>query len=183
MKFEPINLSDSVVVDGKDLTCFSISNCCIALKRRMKLRQHGLVLATFTIALTGCRGPAHRDQLVALVTNPTHTYRASVVLREYEEEGHPANSPITYVLLDQDTNSVSPDLSKDFPDSQVVMKPAQCGPLSLQWTGENDLKVICEKCGMALSAAGPYATGMGKVRIDYEGFPNVSSWETAPTNR
>ncbi len=132
------------------------------------------------ICLCACKGSERQDALLASVPNPSHTMRASIIQRQYYVDGKFDTSPTTYVLLDKDTGQPEYGNGEDFKESQIVMKPSQCGPLSLQWTGENTLKITCEKCGLAMSALGEHARGIGRVRIDYEGFPSMSSWETAP---
>jgi len=46
--------------------------------------------------------------------------------------------------------------------------------LTVHWTDDNALRIICEKCGLALSALGPHARSMGAVRVDYDDFPEMS---------
>jgi hypothetical protein len=84
------------------------------------------------------------------------------------------------VLLDADRGKADYQNGEDFPDSQVVMKPSRCGPLSVDWVDESTLKVTCEQCGLALSAVGGHVSGMGQTRIVYAGFPDTSSWEAPP---
>jgi hypothetical protein len=103
-----------------------------------------------------------------------------VILRQYYVDGKFDTSPTTYVLLDRDTGKPEFIKGVDFKDSQVVIKPSQCGPLRVEWVDDRTLQVICEKCGIALSAVGEHPSGVGAVRILYEGFPEMSSWETAP---
>lgn len=130
--------------------------------------------------LCGCHSNTHVDTLVQSTSNPSHTYRASVIVRQYYVDTKFDTSPTTYVLLDPYT--VKPDYGNgaDFKDSEIVMKPTQCGPLGLEWTDDSTLKVTCQKCGISLAAVGEHPTGMGPVRVEYEGFPETSSWETAP---
>jgi hypothetical protein len=132
------------------------------------------------ICLIGCKGSERQDTVIASAANPSHTLRATVILRQYYVDGKFDTSPTTYVLLDQDTGKPEFGNGQEFKPSQVVMQPSQCGPLSVDWPEENVLRITCEKCGLALSALGPHASGLGRVRIDYEGFPTLSSWETAP---
>jgi hypothetical protein len=138
------------------------------------------VLVPLSLCLWGCRGNQRQDTVIASVANPGHTYRATILLREYFVDGHLDNSPTTYVLLDRDAGQVEYDAGQDFKDSQVVMKPAQCGPLSLSWEDDSTLKITCEKCGIALSAIGEHARGVGAIQVQYAGFPDMSSWESAP---
>ena len=139
-----------------------------------------LPLLGVPVFFCGCRGNDRQDTVLSSAANPSHTYRATVILRQYFVDGKIDNSPTTYVLLDQDTGK--PDYSNgvDFKESQIVMQPSQCGPLSVQWNDDQTLKVICDKCGIALSAVGQHASGVGRIRIQYEGFPERSSWETGP---
>ena len=134
------------------------------------------------LALGGCRGSDWHDTLVASAANPSHTYRATILLRQYFVDGKVDTSPTTYVLLDKD--SARPDYSsrREFKDSQVVMKPSQCGALDIRWADDHLLKVVCEKCGIALSEVGKHANGIGPIRIEYEGFPVLSSWESGPSS-
>jgi hypothetical protein len=135
-------------------------------------------LLLFSPFLCGCKD--RQDTVIASVVNPSHTYRATVLVRQYYVDGKVDTSPTTYVLLDKDSGKPDYGNGEDFADSQVVMKPSQCGPLDVQWDDDHLLKVICQKCGLALSAVGQHASGAGSVRIEYEGFPEMSSWETAP---
>jgi hypothetical protein len=50
--------------------------------------------------------------------------------------------------------------------------------LDVQWENDHLLRVICQKCGLALSAVGQHASGMDSIHIEYDGFPEMSSWET-----
>lgn len=138
------------------------------------------LLMPVPIALIGCKGNDRQDTVIATVANPSHTYRATILLRQYFVEGKVAASPTTYVLLDKDSGNSNYGNGVEFKDSQVVMKPSQCGPLGVQWSGDQVLKVICQKCGLALSAVGQHASGIGPIRIEYDGFPEMSSWETGP---
>jgi hypothetical protein len=137
-------------------------------------------LLPIVLCLWGCQGSQRQDTVVSSVTNPSGTYRATIVVREYFIDGHLDNSPTTYVLLDKNSGKPEYDGGQDFRDSEVVMKPAQCGPLSLRWDDDHTLKILCEKCGIALSAIGQHARGVGAIQVDYEGFPDMSSWEAAP---
>jgi len=132
------------------------------------------------IALLGCHSDTRKDTLIQTTSNPSHTYRASVVIRQYYVDGKFDTSPTTYVLLDPYTAKPVYDNGADFKDSQVVIKPSQCGPLSVEWADDLTLKVSCVKCGIALSAVGVHPSGVGSVRVQYEGFPDLSSWEGAP---
>jgi hypothetical protein len=149
----------------------------------MKIRLRLVfVLIPVQVLLTvgGCKGNNRQDTVIASAANPSHTYRATIVLRQYFVEGKIDTSPTTYVLLDTDAGKPDYASGAEFKDSQVVMKPSQCGPLDVQWADDHVLKVVCEKCGIALSAVGQHAGSMGPIRIEYEGFPEMSSWETAP---
>jgi len=140
-------------------------------------------VALCSLALSGCRGNQPQDTLISSVTNPDRTYRATIVLREYMADGQVNTSPTTYVLLERNSGSFDYQPGMEFKDSQVVMKPSQCGPLSVKWTDNNALKITCEKCGIALSAVGPHPQGMGPIKIEYDGFPEMSSWETGPRSQ
>ena len=134
----------------------------------------------FAAVLCGCHPNTRLDTLVQSTSNPSHTYRATIIVRQYYVDGKFDTSPTTYVLLDPYT--VKPDYGNgaDFKDSQIVIKPSQCGALAIEWTDDSTLKVICQKCGISLAAVGEHPSGMGSVRVQYEGFPEMSSWETAP---
>lgn len=128
------------------------------------------------LVLPGCRGQ-RQDTVLTWAESPSHTWRAAVVQREYFIDGHPDDAPTTYVLLDAADGPPNYENGQSFKESQVVMKPSRCGPLSLQWTSDTALQVTCEKCGLALAEAGRHATGMGAIRVDYVDFPERSSWE------
>jgi len=148
-----------------------------------KLRQLSILLpvaAGFSLALPGCNRDTRQDTVISSVANPSRTWRATVILRQYYVDGKFDNSPTTYVILDRDSGKPKYDNGTDFKDSQVVMKPSQCGPISVQWADDRTLRVICEKCGIALSAVGEHPSGIGAIRVQYEGFPAMSSWEAAP---
>lgn len=130
--------------------------------------------------LGGCRNNDRQDTVIASAVNPSHTYRATVILRQYFVDGKSDASPTTYVLLDRDTGKPNYANGAEFRDAEIVMKPSQCGPLNVRWEDDRLLKVVCEKCGLALSAVGQHAGGMGAIRIQYEGFPEMSSWESGP---
>jgi hypothetical protein len=149
----------------------------------MKKHVCTFLLVALSLCLWGCQGSQRQDTVISSVSNPSNTYRATILLREYFVDGHLDNSPTTYVLLDRDSGKPTYEAGQDFKDSQVVMKPSQCGPLSLDWKDDNTLKITCEKCGIALSAIGEHARGVGSIQVDYEGFPDMSSWETAPRAR
>jgi hypothetical protein len=142
-----------------------------------------IALCFAALALSGCRGSQPQDTLISSVSNPDHTYRATIVLREYVTDGQVNTSPTTYVLLERSSGSFDYQPGVEFKDSEVVMKPSQCGPLSVKWTDNSALKITCEKCGIALSAVGPHPQGMGPIKIEYDGFPEMSSWETGPRSR
>jgi hypothetical protein len=129
-------------------------------------------------SLAGCKSNTRLDTVTSSVANPSHTLRATVILRQYYVDGKFDTSPTTYVLLDKDTGSAQYSNGAEFPSSQVVLKPSQCGPLDVNWVDDRTLKVICQKCGLALSAVGPHANSQGQIRIEYEGFPDTSSWES-----
>lgn len=132
------------------------------------------------VATTGCYSNTHQDTLIQSRANPSHTYRATVVIRQYYVDGKFDTSPTTFVLLDPYSEKAVLDDSSDFKDFQVVIKPSQCGPLRVEWSDDRTLKIICDKCGIALSAVGQHPSGVGSVRVEYEGFPDMSSWEGAP---
>jgi hypothetical protein len=146
----------------------------------MKPRSWPLLLFTVCLALfvSSCRNNETQDTIIASVSNPSHSYRATVILRQHFVEGNADATPTTYVLLDRDTGKVDYPNGMEFKDSQVVMNPVQCGPLGLAWSNDHLLKVICQKCGLALSAAGQHADRWNSIRIEYDGFPETSSWET-----
>ena len=149
----------------------------------MKLHRYAAILLLpmpAFLALCGCRGSDRRDTVVMSVANPSHTYRATILLRQGFVDGNVDTSPTTYVLLDKDSGKPNYPNGEDFKDSEVVMKPLQCGALSLRWTDDHALKVICLNCGISLAAVGEHAGAMGPIRIDYEGFPDRSSWEPGP---
>jgi hypothetical protein len=139
-----------------------------------------LLLVPATLVLYGCRTTDRRDLIVTFAANPSQTYRATVLLRQRFMDGNVDSSPTTYVLLDRDSGKPNYPNGEEFKDSQVVMKPTHCGALDLRWTDDHALKVICKNCGLALSAVGPHAGEIGPIRIDYEGFPERSSWEPGP---
>ena len=140
--------------------------------------------ASLTIALcvvTGCRGLDSRDILMESVTNVSHTRRASVIVRQFVIDGRvDDNPPVTYVLLSDDHGEPRYPAGVDFPEDEVVMKPVHCGRLSLEWNGDDNLMIVCERCGLSMSAIGHHAMQMGITKIEYVGFPEASSWETPP---
>jgi hypothetical protein len=140
-----------------------------------------LLLSISSFSICGCRGNDREDTVIASAANPSHTYRATIILRQYFVDGKPDTSPTTYVLLDKDSGKPDYGNGSDFKDSQVVMKPSQCGPLNVRWKDDEDLEIICQKCGLALSAVGQHSSGIGSIRIEYAGFPEMSSWETGPS--
>ncbi len=95
-------------------------------------------------------------------------------------DGRIDTSPTTYVLVDKDPGKPSSFKDTDFKDSQVAMKATQCGPLELRWMDERSLKVICQNCGLALAAVSQHAGAVGSVRVEYDGFPQRSSWDPGP---
>ena len=135
----------------------------------------GVLLLAMCVA--GCRVVQRRDYVVSSVTNLSHTYRATVLVRSYYADLTMNRSPTTYVLLDPNHGGPGYENGMEFEDSQVLMKPTQCGPLALEWVNDGLLKVRCEKCGLSLTSVGRHAEWMDGVRIEYEGFPEVSSWE------
>ena len=139
-----------------------------------------LAIALLSPMVWGCKGGERNDTVIASAANASHTWRATIILRQYWVDGKFDDSPTTYVLLDRDTGSGKYGNGEEFNASQIVMKPSQCGPLSVRWVDDNVLRVRCEKCGLARSAIGQHASAMGPVRIEYEGFPDMSSWESAP---
>jgi hypothetical protein len=146
----------------------------------MTTRLRCALLLTFCGCLAGCKEGPRLDTVLTSALNPSHTYRATVLLRQYRMDGKFDDSPTTYVLLDRNDGSETYENGQDFRDSEIVMKPSRCGTIDVAWLDDASLKVMCEHCGLALSAVGPHADGMGAIRIVYEGFPALSSWETAP---
>ena len=149
----------------------------------MKRKDYGFVLLLLSpvlICFLSCRGNQRQDTVITSAANPSRSYRATVILRQYYVDGKFDDSPTTYVVLDKDSGAAAYANGVEFTASQVVMKPTQCGPLSVKWSGDYALTVVCEKCGLALSAVGPHADGLGPIKIQYDGFPQMSSWETAP---
>jgi len=134
--------------------------------------------------LPGCRDTTRHDLLLTSVANATHTLRATIIQRQYFIEGRADTGPTTYVLLDEDQGKPEYENGQEFKPSQIVIEAAQCGPLSVSWDSERALRIRCEKCGLALSALGSHPSVMGlnngSVRVVYDGFPEMSSWETAP---
>ena len=147
----------------------------------VSLTRLSLVVAG-AVLLWGCKSDGRRDTVIASVANPSRSLRATIIQRQYFVEGREDNSPTTYVLLDQDAGKPEYEGGQDFKPSQIVIEPSQCGPLSVTWVQDRALKITCEKCGLALSALGSHPRAMGveggSVRIDYEGFPDMSSWES-----
>jgi hypothetical protein len=139
-----------------------------------------LICVSLLTGVWGCRRNDRQDTVITSAANPSHTYRATIILRQYFVDGKIDTSPTTYVVLDADTGKPNYENGVEFKDSQVVMKPSQCGPMSVEWANDHMLKVICEKCGLALSGAGQHANTMGAIQVEYEGFPAVSSWESGP---
>ena len=145
----------------------------------MTTRLRCALLVVFCGYLAGCREGPRLDTVLASALNPSRTYRATVLLRQYRMDGKFDDSPTTYVLLDRNDGSEKYENGQDFKESEIVMKPSRCGTVNLAWLDDGSLKVICEHCGLALSAVGPHADGIGAIRIVYEGFPALSSWEPA----
>jgi hypothetical protein len=140
----------------------------------------GLSVGVCAVALTGCRGKDHQDTVVASVASPGHTSRATILVRQGITDGKVDTRPTTYVVVDKDTGKSAYANGEDFQDSQVAMKATQCGPLELRWTDDRSLKVICQNCGLALSAVSLHAGAVGAVRVEYDGFPERSSWDPGP---
>ena len=138
------------------------------------------LLAVLSFGLSGCRGNDYQDTLVASVANPSHTYRATILLRQGVTDGSVDTTPTTYVLVDKDTGKPRYSSHVEFKDSQIAMKATQCGALQVRWTNDLALTVTCQNCGLALSAATQHAAGVGAIRVEYEGFPERSSWEPGP---
>lgn len=136
-----------------------------------------LLMVALSSVVSGCRGSDRQDTLISSVANATHTWRATVLMRQGFVDGRVTTSPTTYVLLDKDSGKPNYRNGVEFKDSEVVMKPEQCGPLQLSWPEDHVLKVTCVNCGLALSGAGAHANAIGSIRIEYEGFPERSSWE------
>lgn len=134
-------------------------------------------LLTLSGGFVGCRSGQRVDTVLNSAANSSRTFRATVLLRQYYVDGHLDNSPTTYVLLDKDTGKPDYENGMDFKESQIVMQPSQVGTLTVQWIDDQSLKITCVQCGLALSAVGPHADGVGRIRVVYEGFPETSSWE------
>jgi hypothetical protein len=139
-----------------------------------------LLLAPVSITLWGCRNNDRQDTVIASAANPSHTWRATVILRQYFVDGKPDTSPTTYVLLDPDSGNPNYANGADFKDSQVALKASQCGALDVRWSQDRVLDVICKNCGLALSAVEEHSTAVGSIRVEYDGFPERSSWDPGP---
>ena len=139
-----------------------------------------LIVAAFCGCFGDPKGRERIDTVMSSVANPGHAWRATVIERQYLLDGHFDNSPTTYVLVDRDAGKPKYENGEEFKDSHIAMKTSRCGPLSLQWTDDSTLQIMCEKCGLALSAVEEHTQGMGAIRIVYAGFPAQSSWEAAP---
>jgi hypothetical protein len=138
-------------------------------------------LAIVLSAMSSCRSLDSRDILMESVANASHTRRATVIVRQFVIDGRvDDNPPVTYVLLGDDQGEPHFPAGEDFPADQVVTKPTHCGRLSLEWNGDDNLQVVCERCGLSISALGQHADQVGLTKIEYVGFPDSSSWETAP---
>jgi len=166
-------------VRGMD-ACKGLLRCYIAEITLMS-RFAGVLCAMFVVVLlSGCRGLESHDVLLQTVANASHTRRATMIQRQYVIDGRVENSPpVTYVLLSDDHGDPSYPSGVDFPADQVVMKPTHCGRLTLEWNGDQDLMIVCESCGLSMAAVGQHADQLGMTKIEYEGFPESSSWETA----
>lgn len=146
------------------------------LKRMSCLKPLSWVLFLL-LAVCGCRGHGRQDTVLSTASNLGQTWRATVILRQYFVDGKLDKGPTTFVLLDQDSPRLNYENGQDFKDSEIVIKANDCGPLTVQWVDDRTLKVICSQCGLALSAVGEHPSAMGSIRVEYEGFPSVSSWE------
>lgn len=128
----------------------------------------------------GCRGHGRQDTVLSTAANSGHAWRATVILRQYFVDGKLDKSPTTFVLLDKDSGRPGYENGQDFKDSETVLRVNDCGPLMVQWVDDSTLRVICSQCGLALSAIGEHPSAMGSIRVQYDGFPAVSSWEGGP---
>src|SRR5580658_8198947 len=95
-----------------------------------------IFVVTSLLAVCGCRGSDRQDTIVASTANPSHTWRATILMRQGFVDGKVTTSPTTYVLLDKDSGKPNYPNGAEFKDSQVVMKPEQCGPLQLNWVND-----------------------------------------------
>jgi hypothetical protein len=137
-----------------------------------------LLVLIASVMLNGCKNGKTRDTVMSSVSNPTHSFRATVLRRQYLlDNGMEDASPTTYVLLERDAGPPSYAYGQDFKGSDVVMRPSQCGPLRLMWIDDQTLQIICDKCDLALHSLGNHADKIGPIRIVYEGFPTKSFWE------
>jgi hypothetical protein len=143
------------------------------LKSRLSL----LVLIA-SMMLSGCKHGKTRDTVLASVSNPSHSFRGTVLRRQYLlDNGMEDASATTFVLLEKDGGPPSYAYDQDSKGGHVVMRPSQCGPLRLMWIDDRTLQIICDKCGLALHSLGNHADKIGPVQIVYEGFPTKSFWE------
>ncbi len=137
-----------------------------------------VLLVAASLMSAACRYGKTRDTVLTSIPNASHSYRATVLQRQYLlNNGMTDASPTTYVLVDKDNGIPSYGYDQTFDRSQVVMRPSQCGPLKLHWADDLTLEIICEKCGLALNALGNNAAKVGPVRIVYKDFPQKSFWE------
>jgi hypothetical protein len=60
------------------------------------------VLLPLCGCLGSCKGGQSTDSVMSSVANPSHTWRATILLRQYMVDGHFDGSPTTYVLMDRD---------------------------------------------------------------------------------
>jgi hypothetical protein len=133
------------------------------------------IFSVVLISLTGCKYGKTRDTILSSVPNSTHTYRATVLRREYLlDNGMTDASPTTYVLLDADKGPPTYAPNQRFNAANVVMRPSLCGPLRLEWMSDLVLRIICDKCGLALPR---HLDKVGSVSIVYEGFPDTSFYQ------
>ncbi len=137
-----------------------------------------LLIMLASSMLIGCRYGKTRDTVLISVANANHSYRATVLRREYLlDNGMTDASPTTYVLLDEDKGTPSYKYDQEFDTRHVVMRPDQCGPLGLEWMSDQTLKIICKQCGLSLDSLGKHVDRVGSIKIEYEGFPAKSFYE------
>jgi hypothetical protein len=136
-----------------------------------------MLLLCVAFTMPGCKGGERRDTVLSSLASPSRKYRATIVQRQFYVDGKTDSGPTTFVLVGANEGSAKYGNGEDINESEVAMKPTQCGPLSLEWVNDQLLRVRCEQCGLSLASAGPHASSIGAVRIEYDGFPEVSSWE------
>lgn len=132
--------------------------------------------------LSGCRDHGRQDTVLSAESNFSQTWRATVILRQHFIDGKLDKSPTTFVLLDKGAAAHKYKNGQDFREAEVVIKANDCGPLAVQWVDDSTLKVVCNQCGLSLSAVGEHPSAMGPIRVVYDGFPPVSSWEGGPNS-